>query len=111
MNTVYSKDDLASYLGQAVDVSPDYPVVITKYIENAKEIEMDAVAKDGKMIMHVVSEHVENAGVHSGDATLIVPPQDLDPETVRRIVEATAKIGKAFGYHWSLQYSIHCQRQ
>ncbi|WLF79192.1 Carbamoyl-phosphate synthase [Lodderomyces elongisporus] len=95
MNTVYSKDDLASYLTQAVDVSPDYPVVITKYIENAKEIEMDAVAKDGQMVMHVVSEHVENAGVHSGDATLIVPPQDLDPETVRRIVEATAKIGKA----------------
>lgn len=95
MNTVYSKADLASYLSQAVNVSPDYPVVITKYIENAKEIEMDAVAKDGKMIMHVVSEHVENAGVHSGDATLIVPPQDLDPETVRRIVEATAKIGKA----------------
>lgn len=95
MNTVYSRADLASYLTQAVDVSPDYPVVITKYIENAKEIEMDAVAKDGNMIMHVVSEHVENAGVHSGDATLIVPPQDLDPETVRRIVEATAKIGKA----------------
>lgn len=95
MNTVYSKADLASYLSQAVDVSPDYPVVLTKYIENAKEIEMDAVAKDGKMIMHVVSEHVENAGVHSGDATLIVPPQDLDPRTVERIVEATAKIGKA----------------
>ncbi|ODV85103.1 hypothetical protein CANARDRAFT_8230 [[Candida] arabinofermentans NRRL YB-2248] len=95
MNTVYSRDDLASYLSQAVEVSPDYPVVITKYIENAKEIEMDAVAKDGKMIMHVVAEHVENAGVHSGDATLIVPPQDLDKETVRRIVEATAKIGKA----------------
>lgn len=95
MNTVYSRADLASYLSQAVDVSPDYPVVITKYIENAKEIEMDAVAKDGKMIMHVVSEHVENAGVHSGDATLVVPPQDLDPQTVSRIVEATAKIGKA----------------
>ena len=83
MNTVYSRDDLASYLSQAVEVSPDYPVVITKYIENAKEIEMDAVAKDGKLIMHVVAEHVENAGVHSGDATLIVPPQDLDPETVK----------------------------
>lgn len=95
MNTVYSKDDLASYLSQAVEVSPDYPVVITKYIENAKEIEMDAVAKDGKLIMHVVAEHVENAGVHSGDATLIVPPQDLAKETVERIVEATAKIGKA----------------
>ncbi|AAS51489.2 ACR263Cp [Eremothecium gossypii ATCC 10895] len=95
MNTVYSKDDLESYLNQAVEVSREYPVVITKYIENAKEIEMDAVAKDGEMIMHVVSEHVENAGVHSGDATLIVPPQDLDPETVRRIVDATAKIGRA----------------
>ncbi|VVT55503.1 uncharacterized protein SAPINGB_P004629 [Magnusiomyces paraingens] len=95
MNTVYSKDDLKSYLQQAVEVSRDYPVVITKYIENAKEIEMDAVAKDGKLLMHVVSEHVENAGVHSGDATLIVPPQDLDPETVRRIVVATAKIGNA----------------
>ncbi|OWB59021.1 hypothetical protein B5S28_g5143 [[Candida] boidinii] len=95
MNTVYSRDDLASFLNQAVEVSPDYPVVITKYIENAKEIEMDAVAKDGKLIMHVVAEHVENAGVHSGDATLIVPPQDLDKETVKRIVEATAKIGKA----------------
>ncbi|KAA8917546.1 hypothetical protein TRICI_000329 [Trichomonascus ciferrii] len=95
MNTVYSRDDLASYLNEAVSVSRDYPVVITKYIENAKEIEMDAVAKDGKLLMHVVSEHVENAGVHSGDATLIVPPQDLDPETVRRIVVATAKIGDA----------------
>ena len=95
MNTVYSKDDLASYLKQAVDVSREHPVVITKYIENAKEIEMDAVAKDGKMIMHFVSEHVENAGVHSGDATLILPPQDLDPETVRRIEEATAKIANA----------------
>ena len=95
MNTVYSQDDLANYLNQAVEVSRDHPVVITKYIENAKEIEMDAVACDGKMIGHFISEHVENAGVHSGDATLILPPQDLDPETVRRIEEATRKIGNA----------------
>ncbi|CCE61983.1 hypothetical protein TPHA_0B03110 [Tetrapisispora phaffii CBS 4417] len=95
MNTVYSKADLASYLNQAVEVSRDYPVVLTKYIENAKEIEMDAVARNGELVMHVVSEHVENAGVHSGDATLVVPPQDLDPKTVERIVVATAKIGKA----------------
>ena len=95
MNTVYSKNDLESYLKQAVEVSRDYPVVITKYIENAKEIEMDAVARNGELVMHVVSEHVENAGVHSGDATLIVPPQDLAAETVNRIVVATAKIGKA----------------
>ncbi|GAA5980116.1 hypothetical protein JCM10908_001541 [Rhodotorula pacifica] len=95
MNVVYSRDDLDAFLNQATAVSRDYPVVVTKYIEEAKEIEMDAVARDGKLVMHYVSEHVENAGVHSGDATLILPPQDLDPETVRRIEDATAKIGAA----------------
>ncbi|THZ60153.1 carbamoyl-phosphate synth [Aureobasidium pullulans] len=95
MNTVYSEHDLANYLNQAAEVSKDHPVVITKYIEGAKEIEMDAVARNGTMIGHFISEHVENAGVHSGDATLIQPPQDLDAETVRRIEEATKKIGEA----------------
>lgn len=95
MNTVYSKDDLANYLNQAAEVSREHPVVITKYIENAKEIEMDAVARNGVMVGHFISEHVENAGVHSGDATLILPPQDLDPETVRRIEDATRKIADA----------------
>ncbi|KAM0753284.1 putative bifunctional pyrimidine biosynthesis protein PyrABCN [Meredithblackwellia eburnea MCA 4105] len=95
MNVVYSSDDLDAYLTQAANVSREHPVVVTKYIEEAKEIEMDAVARDGKLVMHYVSEHVENAGVHSGDATLILPPQDLDPETVRRIEAATAKIGAA----------------
>nr|XP_019044546.1 carbamoyl-phosphate synthase, large subunit [Kwoniella bestiolae CBS 10118]OCF23476.1 carbamoyl-phosphate synthase, large subunit [Kwoniella bestiolae CBS 10118] len=95
MNVVFSEDDLESYLTQATDVSRDHPVVISKYIEEAKEIEMDAVARDGKMVMHYISEHVENAGVHSGDATLILPPQDLDPETIRKIEIATQKIGQA----------------
>ncbi|KAJ1673764.1 Carbamoyl-phosphate synthase, partial [Spiromyces aspiralis] len=95
MNVVFSKDDLSNYLQQAVTVSREHPVVITKYIEEAKEIDVDAVALDGKVIMHCISEHVENAGVHSGDATLVQPPQDLDPVTVRKIEEATAKIGKA----------------
>lgn len=95
MNTVYSEKDLESYLAQAVEVSRDHPVVITKYIENAKEIEMDAVAKDGVMVGHFISEHVENAGVHSGDATLILPPQDLEPTTIARIEDATRKIGAA----------------
>ncbi|RCI03467.1 hypothetical protein CU098_002366, partial [Rhizopus stolonifer] len=95
MNVVFSKDDLASYLKEAADVSREHPVVITKYIEEAKEVDMDAVALDGKLLMHVISEHVENAGVHSGDATLVLPPQDLDPETIRKIEEATAKIGRA----------------
>lgn len=95
MNTVYSKDDLANFLNQAVEVSREHPVVITKYIEDAKEIEMDAVAKSGVMVGHFISEHVENAGVHSGDATLICPPQDLEPETIAKIEEATRKIGEA----------------
>ncbi|TVY85114.1 Protein pyrABCN [Lachnellula suecica] len=95
MNTVYSEKDLESYLQQAAEVSREHPVVITKYIENAKEIEMDAVAKDGKMVGHFISEHVENAGVHSGDATLILPPQDLEAATIQRIEEATRKIGDA----------------
>ncbi|CAD0052553.1 unnamed protein product [Aureobasidium pullulans] len=82
MNTVYSEHDLANYLNQAAEVSKDHPVVITKYIEGAKEIEMDAVARNGTMIGHFISEHVENAG-------------DLDAETVRRIEEATKKIGEA----------------
>ena len=95
MNTVYTEADLENYLKQAVDVSRDHPVVITKYIENAKEIEMDAVAKNGVMMGHFISEHVENAGVHSGDATLICPPQDLERETIIRIEEATSKIADA----------------
>ncbi|KAJ3360854.1 hypothetical protein HDU91_004324 [Kappamyces sp. JEL0680] len=95
MNVVNSEADLQNYLQMAVSVSRDYPVVITKFIEEAKEIEMDAVAVDGKLVMHVITEHVENAGVHSGDATLILPPQDLDPETVSKIEVATAKIVNA----------------
>ncbi|CAH0026589.1 unnamed protein product [Clonostachys rhizophaga] len=95
MNTVYSEKDLENFLDQAAQVSREHPVVITKYIENAKEIEMDAVAKDGEVIGHFVSEHVENAGVHSGDATLILPPQDLERTTIQRIEEATRKIAAA----------------
>ncbi|KAH8813750.1 hypothetical protein DL96DRAFT_1716056 [Flagelloscypha sp. PMI_526] len=95
MNVVATGNDLINYLTQATAVPRDHPVVITKYIKQAKEIEMDAIAKDGKMIMHYISEHIENAAVHSGNATLIHPPQDLDPVTVRQIEEATAKIGNA----------------
>lgn len=95
MNVCYSDQDLKKYLNEAVAVSRDYPVVITKFIQDSKEIEMDAVSRDGKLVMHVVSEHVENAGVHSGDATLVVPPQDLLKHTVLKIVYATAKIAEA----------------
>ncbi|KAJ2051520.1 Carbamoyl-phosphate synthase [Coemansia sp. S16] len=95
MNVVSTATDLKTYLNQAATMSRDHPVVITKFIEEAKEIDVDAVALDGKLIMHCVSEHVENAGVHSGDATLVQPPQDLDPVTVKKIGDATAAIGQA----------------
>lgn len=95
MNIVHSDGDLNSYLTQATAVSKDHPVVVSKFIEYAKEIEMDAVAKDGELMMHCISEHVENAGVHSGDASLVFPAQDLDQETIHKVTEATRQIAKA----------------
>lgn len=95
MNVAHKEEDLEAYLSEAAKVSPDCPVVISKFILEAKEIEVDAVAHKGDLIMHVVSEHVENAGVHSGDATLVLPPQDLDEVTVRKVEEATAKVAQA----------------
>ncbi len=86
--------ELEGYLKKAVDISPDHPVVISKFIENAKEIDIDAVARDGELVCYAVSEHVENAGVHSGDATLVLPPQRTYLETMRRIRTITATIAK-----------------
>lgn len=94
MNVVYSGADLKKCLKSASDVSSEHPVVISKFIEDAKEIEIDGVALAGKLLVYAISEHVENAGVHSGDATIILPPQRLYLETVRRIKEATRKIIK-----------------
>lgn len=87
--------ELESYLAKAVKISPNHPVVISKFIENAKELDIDAVARDGEIICWAVSEHVENAGVHSGDATLVLPPQRTYLETMRRIRKVTTKIVKA----------------
>ena len=74
MNVAYTEDDLNSYLKLASDVSPEHPVVITKFITGAQEIDIDAVASDGNLLIYAVSQHIENAGVHSGDATLVLPP-------------------------------------
>lgn len=84
--------ELEMYLQKAVNLSPEHPTVISKFLLNAKEIEMDAVAQNGHLIAYAVSEHVENAGVHSGDATLVFPPQRLYLETIRRIRQITTKI-------------------
>ncbi|PVD23792.1 hypothetical protein C0Q70_17066 [Pomacea canaliculata] len=97
MNVAHSVVDLENYLTQASAVSKEHPVVTSKFILEAKEIDVDAVASDGKVVCMAVSEHVENAGVHSGDATLVTPPQDLNEETLAKIKAICLAIGGALG--------------
>lgn len=96
MNVIYSVDELKEKLLNASAVSPDHPVVITKFIEGAQEIDVDAVASGGKLLVHAVSEHVEPAGVHSGDATLVLPPANLDESVMGRVKEIAEKVAKAW---------------
>ena len=95
MNVAHSDENLETYLKEACALNKDTPVVISKYIQEAKEIDVDAVASEGEIVAMAVSEHVENAGVHSGDATLVTPPQDLNPETLAKIKQITSAIAKA----------------
>ena len=95
MNVVSNKEELEHYLTLATNVSKQYPVVVTEFVNNAKEIEIDAVAKDGEVLIYAISEHVEFAGVHSGDATIVFPAQKLYIETVRRIKKIARQIAKA----------------
>uniref|UniRef100_A0A672I047 Carbamoyl-phosphate synthetase 2, aspartate transcarbamylase, and dihydroorotase n=1 Tax=Salarias fasciatus TaxID=181472 RepID=A0A672I047_SALFA len=94
MNVAYGDGDLEKFLSNAVAVSREHPVVISKFIQEAKEIDVDAVACDGVVVAIAVSEHVENAGVHSGDATLVTPPQDLNQKTMDRIRTIVHAIGQ-----------------
>lgn len=87
MNVAHSNQDLETYLKSASDVSKEHPVVISKFLTEAKEIDVDAIAADGEILCMAVSEHVEHAGVHSGDATLVTPPQDINLETLEKIKE------------------------
>ncbi|VDM79479.1 unnamed protein product [Strongylus vulgaris] len=96
MNVAHNEDDLAAFLKQATVVAKEHPVVVSKFISEAKEIDVDAVAKDGEVLVMAVSEHVENAGIHSGDATLVTPPQDLNQVTLDRIMDITYRIASAF---------------
>jgi carbamoyl-phosphate synthase large subunit len=95
MSIATNENDLERYLEKASEVSKEYPVVISKFVTNAKEIEIDAVAKNGEIIVYAISEHVENAGVHSGDATMVLPPQRTYLETTRKIKLIAKKIAKA----------------
>ena len=92
MSVAHDKASLMKYLKRASDISSDHPVVISKFIDNAREIEIDGVAKGGKLVIYAISEHIENAGTHSGDATVVLPPQRTYLETIRRAKEITKKI-------------------
>lgn len=105
MSVIHSQDELKSKLLSASAVSPDHPVVITKFIEGAEEIDVDGVAAAGKLIVHAVSEHVEAAGVHSGDATLVLPPANLDESIMARVKEIAQKVAKA----WSITGPFNMQ--
>jgi carbamoyl-phosphate synthase large subunit len=95
MNIVSSDEELEQFLKEAALISPDHPVVMSKFITDAKELEVDGVAQSGQVVIEAISEHVENAGVHSGDATLVLPPQRLYLETIRRTKKITRDIVKA----------------
>ncbi|MDR2602762.1 MAG: carbamoyl-phosphate synthase (glutamine-hydrolyzing) large subunit [Spirochaetaceae bacterium] len=95
MNVAWNDESLERFLAEAADVSREHPVVISKFIENSKEIEIDAVAKRGKVIFNAITEHIENAGVHSGDATIALPAQRLYIETVRKARKISMRIAEA----------------
>ena len=96
MNVVYEESALDHNLSAAASVSPLHPVVLTKFIENAQEIDVDAVAHQGRLLIHAISEHVENAGVHSGDATLVLPPFSLPESDMERLKTIAEKVAAAF---------------
>lgn len=106
MNVCSNEEELKRFLQLAANVSEDHPVVVSKFIEHAKEIEMDAVAKNGEILAYAISEHIEFAGVHSGDATIQFPPQKIYVETVRRIKRVSRQIAKALHINgpFNIQY-------
>jgi carbamoyl-phosphate synthase large subunit len=95
MNVAWDDESLEVFLGLAADVSAEHPVVISKFVENSKEIEIDAVASRGEILFDAITEHVENAGVHSGDATVVLPAQRLYIETIRKIRKISSEISRA----------------
>ncbi|KHJ31114.1 putative carbamoyl-phosphate synthase arginine-specific large chain [Erysiphe necator] len=96
MTVVYGKEELKAKLKAASRVSPDYPVVVTQFLEDAEEIDIDAIGSNGELIIHAVSEHVEQAGIHSGDATLVIPPVNLDKNTMNELRKIASKVANAF---------------
>ncbi|MFA6520165.1 MAG: carbamoyl-phosphate synthase (glutamine-hydrolyzing) large subunit [Candidatus Paceibacterota bacterium] len=112
MRVCYNKKQLFNFINKAAILSPEYPVTISKYVENAKELEFDAVAQDGELMIYGISEHVENAGVHSGDATIVYPTQRVYSSTEFQLREISKKIAKElsitgpFNIQFLVKYNI-----
>ena len=95
MNVAHDPHELGRILDRATKISPDHPVVISKFETRAREVEIDAVADKGKLVLWAISEHIEDAGVHSGDATLVLPPQTLYLPTIRRVKQIAIALAEA----------------
>jgi carbamoyl-phosphate synthase large subunit len=108
MKVVWNEDQMEQYVKEASNVSPDYPIVISKFLENASEVEVDAVGSTEGIVIGSIIEHIDNAGIHSGDAMMCIPPWRLDRKTIDTIVDNTIKIGKALNVKgpFNIQYLL-----
>jgi carbamoyl-phosphate synthase large subunit len=109
MRVAHGAAELSQYLRTATTLSPEHPVVISKFESHARELEFDAVARDGQIVLWCVAEHVEYAGVHSGDATLVLPPQELNVETIRRARLIGAKLAEALRVTGPFNVQLLCR--
>ncbi|KAG7463959.1 hypothetical protein MATL_G00182150 [Megalops atlanticus] len=98
MNVAYGEEEMKRFLEEAAQVSQEHPVVITKFICGAREVEVDAVAKAGKVLVHAITEHVEDAGVHSGDATLMLPTQTISQGALEKVIECNLRASRSFPF-------------
>ena len=101
MNVCYSFDELERFLKMATEVSKEFPVVVSQFMQDTKEIEFDAVADKGEVVEYAISEHVEYAGVHSGDATMVFPAQNIYFSTVRQIKKIARRIAAELNKHFN----------
>ncbi|OLL26831.1 Carbamoyl-phosphate synthase arginine-specific large chain [Neolecta irregularis DAH-3] len=109
MSVVHDFSALEKTLNNAVDISPDYPVVITKFIQGAKELDLDAVGQKGRLIIHAVSEHIENAGIHSGDASLVLPPVSIANNVLDHVKTIAEKVARKWNITGPFNMQIICE--
>ena len=108
MKVVWNEDQMEQFINEASNVSPDYPIVISKFLENASEVEVDAVGSSEGIIIGSIIEHIDNAGIHSGDAMMCIPPWRLNRKTIDTIMDNTIKIGESLNVKgpFNIQYLV-----